>query len=82
METKTRLGYRKVISLDSDIFYVNAAGNTVRYPSRGFVTLSNTNDAGTEDLNFSTGFNYSDSNARSAYQRYCLLYTSPSPRDS
>ena len=74
MQTKTRIGYRKVINLQSDIFYVNAAGNVARYPSRTFVTLSNTNDAGTEDLNYSSEFNYSDSAARSAFDRYWAQY--------
>ena len=87
------IGYRKAIDLTSDIYYADSNNNVVTYDRRSFLTLSNTNDAETRDINYSSQGAYSASNALSAYNRYwgqsvnhlyrdCLLYTSPSPRDS
>ena len=59
METDLVLGYRKIINFNSDVYYVNSNGNSVRYDGRVWPTLSNTNQSGDSDLNFSTRFNYS-----------------------
>ena len=65
-----RIGYRKMISWPSEIFYANANNNIVRYPGGSFVTLSNTNDAGNQDINYSSNGAYSDSTIADAYGMY------------
>ena len=74
MEPAIRIGYRKPIIINSNIYYANSSNSVVKYDLHRFLTLSNTNWNRTRDINFSNQYSYSNPSAEGAYDTYWKQY--------
>ena len=74
MEPAIRIGYRKPIIINSEIYYSNADNSVVKYDLYSFLTLSNTNWNRSRDINFSNQYTYSNPSAQDAYNTYWKQY--------
>ena len=76
MSTEVRIGYKKKVSLPlgSTFYYADSGNRSIRYNQSAVQTLSNINDDGDSDLNWSSDFALSDSNATGAYDKYWKDY--------